>query len=399
MQAYAKVLVNGFDVTTALAQYLLKIHVTDTGRSECTLELDDRDGRLDIPPVNANLVVQLGWQSQSLIQVFTGFIQEIEHSFDRANGRRMHVIGTAGTTFADKAKSPFSAHMGTGAPPGQTTGATNSVSAFLQQAAGFASTSIDIHPYFNSIMRDYFAQTNESFLHLGQRLAEEHGGVFGFNSNNGKWQLTQAGQDPNGSPTGTINALWGDNLINWKIHPFSARSSWQGSSQLFYDPGAAQWKKIASQFGLSMPWSIATAVFNMRNPAPSSQVATQQTQGASGTGEQYIGGGTILIDGEPSARWQMSVVLTGARPGVDGTYRIGKAEHDYERGGGYTTTLTVFPTTQATGITGGVPVVTNQIGSVWTSSNVDVNGNIVITNASGGTTTIDAKTGNTISTP
>jgi hypothetical protein len=82
-------------------------------------------------------------------------------------------------------------------------------------------------------------------------------------------------------------------------------------------------------------------MYALPRPAPNQQVAQQQTQGAQQlTG--YAGDGRILINGEPTARGGTgSVVVVGARPGVDGTYIIKTAEHVYSRQG-YLTWLDVF---------------------------------------------------------
>jgi len=57
--------------------------------------------------------------------------------------------------------------------------------------------------------------------------------------------------------------------------------------------------------------------------------------------ERALGGGRILIDGHPMAMAQALVNLSGARDGVDGTYRIRQARHVFERGSGWTTSLEV----------------------------------------------------------
>jgi hypothetical protein len=44
------------------------------------------------------------------------------------------------------------------------------------------------------------------------------------------------------------------------------------------------------------------------------------------------------IDGDPAAMSQADLTVVGARPGVDGQYRIKSARHAYARNGGWTTT-------------------------------------------------------------
>ena len=84
---------------------------------------------------------------------------------------------------------------------------------------------------------------------------------------------------------------------------------------------------------------------NLQNPAEagSDSAAQQDNQGAQEASDSsYMGNGRIVINGEPTARWNSLVHLIGARPGVDGLYLITSAEHVYSRTG-YLTFLDVLP--------------------------------------------------------
>jgi hypothetical protein len=220
------------------------------------------------------------------------------------------------------------------------------------------------------------------------RHANEFGGIFNFNMVSGSFEITKLGEDVGGNPTGIINATWANNLISWKIFPFAARSLWGSSSQSFYDIAKGQWNKINSPFNFDHPWSAAEAIFAGANPAPNEDVANQQTEGNKDLASQYIGNGVIVINGEPSAHYNMFVQLTGARPGVDGLYHIYSTEHTYERGGGYTTTINLDPF----GATGGAALfglmqaktnITSVGAQGWTTQTTLPNGNTVFTSALG----------------
>jgi hypothetical protein len=55
-----------------------------------------------------------------------------------------------------------------------------------------------------------------------------------------------------------------------------------------------------------------------------------------------MGDGTIIINGEPSAKWQTKDQIVGVRPGVDGSYNIHNAHHVWSRQS-YITLLHVGP--------------------------------------------------------
>lgn len=64
-----RVVVDGQDATGALADRLLSLTVTDNDggtADQVTLDLDDRDGRLELPDMEARLEVALGFRGQAL---------------------------------------------------------------------------------------------------------------------------------------------------------------------------------------------------------------------------------------------------------------------------------------------------------------------------------------------
>lgn len=73
---------NGNDITTVLQGRLVSLRLTDNPGFEAdTLEinLDDSDGKLDIPPRGAELSLALGWKTQQLIDKGTFTVTEVEY--------------------------------------------------------------------------------------------------------------------------------------------------------------------------------------------------------------------------------------------------------------------------------------------------------------------------------
>ena len=67
----------------------------------------------------------------------------------------------------------------------------------------------------------------------------------------------------------------------------------------------------------------------------------QNTEGMSQDSQSKRGTGWVLLNGEPRAHAHCNVTIVNARPGVDGTYYVSEAEHNYTRGVGYTTRCNV----------------------------------------------------------
>lgn len=340
MQAYCQVDLAGFNVTNSLDPFLLSVHIYDGAPYQCELEIDDRDGRVPIPPIGSPMTVSLGWQTEAMVVVFRGVTEKCIHSFGRKTGGRHLTVTADGLSQVGQIKSPFMDHLGEGAPPGTEQGTQHSLADFVRQTGGNAGASVQIHPFFESVMRDYWAQTNESFMHLGARKAAEFGALFRVEAGN-QAIFTVPGQNTDGSDTGTIDAVWGDNLIGWRVTPVEARTTWSSSIHNYYDILSAQWQKVMQGTKMPDPWAQIDSKYTLPRPAPNSLVAGQQNDGAAMTAGIDNGQGIIVINGEPTAHFNMKVNLVGARPGVDGVYLIRCAEHMYSRAG-YTTTLDVW---------------------------------------------------------
>ena len=161
-RAYVKVIVDGRDVTNRLDPYLVSVLVKDANVWECTIELDDRDARLDIPPVQAPLSISFGWSTEGFSEVFTGFVSDVEHAFGRKlGGRRMFVHGS-GYGQASSVKTPWQDHIGTGPPPGKMEGDPIAFPQAAMQFAANAGLTVDVGSSFAGTIRDYWSMNNES---------------------------------------------------------------------------------------------------------------------------------------------------------------------------------------------------------------------------------------------
>jgi uncharacterized protein len=339
LQAYCQIVVDGVDITSRLEPFLVSVTVYDGATFHCDIELDDRDGRLPIPPWGAPVNVTLGWQGGTS-RTWNFKIVDIEHGFGRKQGgRRMWVhcwgIDLQFTLF----KTPMQQHMGEGAPPGSEIGLPIELGAWLNKVVGNAGGSISVNPKLASIERDYWAMVNESPLHHIERMASELGAVWRVEGGN-QAVFTLPGEDTDGNPMGNITAEWGKNLIAWRVRPWAARSSWKQAHQQHFDTVLGDYQQLAQQFGLPSPFGDGDSMFSLPAPAPNAQVGSQQNQGIANLASAYQGAGRITINGEPAARWNGNVVVIGARPGVDGTYKIDSADHTYSRQG-YVTYLEV----------------------------------------------------------
>jgi uncharacterized protein len=342
-KAVYQVIVGGEDITPRLDPHLISLNVTDKEDSidKCAIELDDRDAKLMIPPDAAPIEVWLGWHTEGMYQVFEGLVDSVESGFGRKQGGRRLWIDASGTAMKSNVKSPMTMTWGEGAPPGSSQGNTIPLKQVLEEAAKKAGLSAKISSQLGGLKRDFWHMGNESFQNFGQRLARELGGVFKISG--GKASLTSATDYTNvdGEKLDAIIAEWGKNLIAWRIKPYAGRPQYKEAAAHFYDLQKSIFDKVTKGIGGAGPFGAAEAIAALPMMAPNKQVGEQTNAGLDADSTRRRGTGWVQLNGEPLARAGSPLTIIGARPGVDGTYRIEEAEHTYSRRGGYLTRCTV----------------------------------------------------------
>jgi uncharacterized protein len=339
LRAHVKVIVAGVDITSKILPHLISVVVIDGEQQKTAeIEIDDRDGKLPIPPYGSPVSVDLGWRSESFVRVFEGVIEDFEHGFARKQGgRRMWVHANSADMLKSKMKEPIQDMLGEGAPPGQQEGSMHGLSSWIQQFTKHAGVNAKVSGAFDAVKQDFWSAANASPMHLMNTLKDQIGFTHQWDKP-GSLVVEKMGERGL-----SCRAIWRDNLIAWRVRPFASRPTFGGSKQQSYDAKESGWKEKLQNFGFKGPWGEAVSNAMSAIPAATESAAGQDNQGAQAGAEgSYFGNGRIIINGEPRARWNSYVDLIGARPGVDGRYLIVAAEHHYSRHG-YITQLEVEP--------------------------------------------------------
>lgn len=360
-KAYCQIILAGRDVTSDIEPFLISVQVLWTSRdvSKCTIELDDRDAKLAIPPFRSPIEIKIGWSPRgpfippvptpipagselqlpyegSAIQVFRGMTESCESGFARrGGGRRLWVEGLV-LDMTGKIKQPGAASWGEGEKKDSQGGMGKGVTLgqVLQDVAKKAGLTARISPSMAGITRDFW-HMNESPMHMFQRLADEVGGRVAYDGD-GNVEFTGLNET-----TGTTHdAEWGKNLIGWRIKPFVPRPQYSSSKTNFFNIPAGSWLDTMTSIGGATPFGGATAQFGLPHAAPNKQTGGQWNDGASGASSGRRGEGWVLINGEPAIRILDRVNIIGARPGVDGSWLVEEVEHQYSRRG-FTTRLDI----------------------------------------------------------
>jgi phage protein D len=321
-RAVLMVTVAGSNITTTLMPVLISLTVSDkvgTHSDTASLEIDDTDGCIILPQIGAPVIVALGWEGEGVRVVFTGTVDEVRSSGSRGSGRSLSITAK-GMDTTGKPKEGQQRHFD-----------DSTVEDILSEAGKSGGvTTVEVDPSLASITRKYFEMRDESFIHMGERLAREIGGNFRVQGN--KAIMSKRG----GSYTSAVVAAWGRNLHGWDISPALGRAQFSKVRARWYDPKQAAWQEKEDGTNLSVD-----AHHDHRYAKPDEDEATQQTSSDRATSERDAGEGSVTIEGDAAAIPDGLCIVTVARPGIDGPYRIESVTHSYSRGGGFITQLSL----------------------------------------------------------
>lgn len=313
------VVVAGTDISSQLSSRLISLTVTDnvgTHSDTATIELDDTDGRLNLPAEGVPVVISLGWEDGGVRPVFFGTVDEVRSSGSRS-GRTISV-SAKGVDTKSKAKEPQQRHFD-----------DKSVSDILNAAGKHAGITVNVDPALASKKRKYLHMHDESFLHLGERIAREIGGNFRVQGKTAT--LSKRG----GSYAPSVTAAWGSNLHSWDISPKLGRPQFGKAKARWYDREKAEWQEEEKSSSVQ-----ADAGYVARYSEPDKDQAEQRTDSDTSTSARDSADGSVTIEGNTGAVPDGMCIVMGARPGIDGPYRIESVTHNYSRSG-FTTNLSL----------------------------------------------------------
>lgn len=323
------VIVDGNDISSALMPRLINLNISDkAGSSSDTvrIDLDDADGKILLPSEGVSISVSLGSSGRGASVAFRGVVDEVRSKGSRSEGRVLSISGK-GFDAQGKAKQPNEKHW--------DEKKLGDVFGEAAKLGGIETVRVDEE--LASIVRPYWAMQSESFIHFGERLAREVGGTFKISNDVAILAKRNGGKSASGKPLAVINAAYGDNLIAWDIAPVTGRPRYSKTKTRWYDAKTGTWKTEE----VEIEDEKAKAEFTSRYPAGDAAEAKRLSESRKADSERAKGEGSITIDGNGDAQPEGTVNLSGARPGIDGTYRIDTVNHDFSRSTGWVTRLDV----------------------------------------------------------
>lgn len=332
LRAHWRVTVNGQNVTDRFDPFLISATVLDKEQEAdvAVIELDDRYGRIVLPDDGARVQIAFGWSDEGMRTTFEGTVSDLESYAQKSTGRLLRIEAKS-VNLLSWVKGQFSGNWGDGEKEELKLGGV------LEDVAKKLGLSAKIDPDIAAKTRKYWTMANESPMQFFMRMAREHGAVAKFQGDTVSITKSDDFVNAEGEQMQKILAVAGQNLMAWRIRPVSSRAQWAKTAHMYFDRMKADMKIHGKEVGGSGPFGKAAAEHLGWMPKGTEGVAQEQAGSDATTSLRRRGYGWVVIDGEPRAQSQAPIGIVGARPGVDGDYRIVEVEHNYLRGGGYTT--------------------------------------------------------------
>lgn len=313
--------INGSDITSTLAPILLSATVSLRAGAEgdtATIALDDTGGQIEMPEVGVKIAIAFGWRGEAMQEVFSGTVDEVISSGSR-NGLTLS-IAAKGFASEGRSKEKQRRHWDDA-----------SVETILKDAGALAQVSkVSVDPQLAKITLKYWAMSDESFLHMGRRLAARIGGDFQVQDQTAIMARRGA------KYSATITAAYGQNLHSWDISPILSRNVYATIVAPYYDRKAGKWEQVSVKTGLA-----GNAEFKISPPASDKQDANRQAKAKAEDCKRASGGGQITIEGNTAAVPDATCVVRGARVGIDRAYTIVAVNHTISRSSGFTSQVSL----------------------------------------------------------
>ncbi len=322
------VVISGRDVTSKIRPLVESITVNDkdgVNSDTCDIVLADPDGSVVMPEKDDPITVSLGHKGRGVGLVFQGFVDGSTSDGAFGSGRKLRINGKSAKQ-KSKGKEPQEKHWD-----------DKSFGDVAKEAGKIAGLEVQVNSALASIKRPYWSMKNESFQHWGQRLADELGATFKIVGNQGVFMKRNAGTGAGGTALGTVRAVWGDNLLKWSISPDLGRPQFKKVKVRYYDPKEAKWKTEEREIDNT----DAPAERTVRFRAGDKDNAKQKAEAEGAASERHKGSGSATIIGDAAAKPEGTLVVIGARPGIDGEYTIETIKHQVTKSQGYTCDITI----------------------------------------------------------
>lgn len=323
LQPDYRVVIAGQDVSSKLWPILKSIDVEDKDGGEadsCSVKLADPDGVVRMPQKDDTITIELGHKGLGVGLVYDGFVDGAISEGSKNGGRELLITGKSARQ-ESKLKEQGEDYLddATFGEAAKKWAREAGLEAFVDQT-------------LSDVRRSYWSKDNESFQNWGQRMARQLGATFKIAGNRAIFVKRNGGLSAGGQQLATITAVWRENLINWSIAPWRGRPQFKSTRQRYYDLKVGRWRIQEAP----VEDTEAPAERTLRFQGADENQSKSEAEAESAASERHKASGSAKILGDAAAKPEGTMILIGARPGVDGSYRMLTVHHHLDKTGGYT---------------------------------------------------------------
>ncbi|RKT98686.1 late control protein [Burkholderia sp. Nafp2/4-1b] len=320
MEAMFQVIANGEDVTRVIQDRVLEIRTVDKpglDADECTLTLDDRDGRIRFPPKGATLKISLGWMGQGLSMLGEYAVDEVGVRGPPASvvirGKPANMRASAKTQREGSWTNVKLADI---------------VGEIARRHGWTAVCELDV-------LMPRVDQFGESDLHFVTRVARQVGATATVKAGRLLVLPRGAGRSASGKRLPAVT-LTPDMLLDYDIQ-FPDRASFAAVRAKVHD------RKTGKKLDLTIPNPDAplgaSAVHTERHAFASASVAKAAATSRLAKLNRQTATSRLTLRGRADLAAEKTVMLKGFKDGVDGAFLIESVEHSYASRGWITVVM------------------------------------------------------------
>lgn len=305
------IIADNVDITELINPRLLSINITDEigiVSDSMTIELDNRDSKIDIPPRGAELAISIGYDELQDMGKF--IVDEVEL---KSPPETMTITGRASnSTFRD---------MGAFLSPRTESHEKKTVPTIVNTIASRYGLTAQIAIEYSDIMVEHLDQTDESDSAFLMRLAGDLGAGIKVAGGALLFIEPMSGKFPDGRPLPT-NEIKPDKIVSYRMRILE-RGKYGMVVAKYYDFNAAEVKE--TKIGDQSPIFTLRETYRAENiaKARAKQKWAEIQAGTKTLSLEIIGNGLIAAEG----------IITTSVPQIDGSWIVKSVNHRLDSSG------------------------------------------------------------------
>jgi phage protein D len=303
-----RVIIAGQDVTSRFDPHLLSLKVSRSGKSasdETDIDLADPDGSIVLPQKRSPVEITVGG-----VSAFSGFVADVDYDF--SEGRKL-TVSASSVDQGSKVKEPAMRHKDDA-----------SFSDVAKEWGAKVGLTVSVAGTIASVERAYWLSQNESFMSWGNRIAAEIGASFKIQGSKAYFVGINEGLSGSGKALRPVTAAWGVNLLGGSISPIISRPKFKNVKISYFDIAKGEHTEVDVPTGID---DVDAALRTAITSADESQ-SKQKGKAIGKNSDREKGSGSVSILGAIYAEPEAMLMLSGVRPGIDGSYRISSVDHE-----------------------------------------------------------------------